>query len=328
MARWRTSRSTLARVLTALAAVWAVSCAAKDHAGGSGGAGHGGDSQAGTAPMSPANAGTAGAPVAAPAGGGGAAGGSAQPEAGNGGVAGATVPTGVAGASGASGAAGATWKSEFPTFTKHSIANFSAGYMTFATDIDRDGKLDVVALSTGSEGLVWFKNPSWKKYTITTGAKQLIFAAANDIDGDGDLDVVVASDFDVNDTTGGGTISWAEAPADPTQNEAWTLRKIDAIPSSHRMRWGDIDGDGRKELLVMPIFGVGSSAPTHAGAVHFTAYAVPPNPTAAPRRGRPACSTARTSRCLTTSRWSTGTVTRLPTFSRRRTAASTCSARR
>jgi len=229
--------------------------------------------------VSPADAGAAGAQVAAPTGGGGAAGSSTQPQAGSGGAAGTNGSGGVAGAAGAAGAGGATWKSSFPTFTKHAIVNFSAGYMTFVADIDRDGKPDVVALSTGSDGLVWFKNPSWKKYTITTSPKQLIFAAANDIDGDGDLDVVIASDFDVNDTTGGGTISWAEAPADPTQNEAWTVRKIDAIPSSHRMRWGDIDGDGKKELLVMPIFGVGSSAPAHAGAVHFTAYVVPANPT-------------------------------------------------
>ena len=279
MVRRRSSRSTLVPVFTALCAACAASCTAADHAGGSGGSSHGGGPQGGTALVSPADAGAAGAQVAAPTGGGGAAGSSTQPQAGSGGAAGTNGSGGVAGAAGAAGAGGATWKSSFPTFTKHAIVNFSAGYMTFVADIDRDGKPDVVALSTGSDGLVWFKNPSWKKYTITTSPKQLIFAAANDIDGDGDLDVVIASDFDVNDTTGGGTISWAEAPADPTQNEAWTVRKIDAIPSSHRMRWGDIDGDGKKELLVMPIFGVGSSAPAHAGAVHFTAYVVPANPT-------------------------------------------------
>jgi hypothetical protein len=207
------------------------------------------------------------------------------PDAGGGGIAasgsaGAAAvggTAGFAGSAGTSGAAGASWKSAFPTFTKHEIASFSNGYMTFAADMDHDGKLDVGALSTGADGLVWFKNPSWKKYTITTSAKQLIFAAPYDVDGDGDLDVAIASEFDVNNTTSGGTISWAEAPADPTQPD-WTLRKIDAIPSSHRMRWGDIDGDGKKELLVMPIFGTGSSAPSHAGAVHFTAYSIPASP--------------------------------------------------
>ena len=181
----------------------------------------------------------------------------------------------------AAGSGGAVWKSAFPTFTKHTIASFSDGYMTFTADIDRDGLPDVVALSLGADGLVWFKNPSWKRYTITTRAKNLIFAAAYDVDGDGDLDLAIASDFDTNNTTSGGTISWAEAPDDPTQSQDWTLRKIDATPCSHRMRWGDIDGDGRKELLVLPIFGQGSTAPAHTGAVQFKAYSIPKDAKAA-----------------------------------------------
>ena len=85
----------------------------------------------------------------------------------------------------------------------------------------------------------------------------------------------------MNNTTAGGTISWAEAPADPTQSQDWTLHKIDAIPTSHRLRWADLDGDGKKELIVLPIFGVGSSAPSHAGAVQLKAYTIPKDPKAA-----------------------------------------------
>jgi len=62
------------------------------------------------------------------------------------------------------------WNSTFPTFTQHTIANFNAGYALVVVDIDRDGKQDVVALSSGSAGLVWFKNPSWTKYTIRSNS--------------------------------------------------------------------------------------------------------------------------------------------------------------
>ncbi|HET7545703.1 MAG TPA: VCBS repeat-containing protein [Polyangiaceae bacterium] len=186
---------------------------------------------------------------------------------------------GSAGTNGA-GAPGAMWSSAFPTFTKHTIASFNSGYAVVAADIDRDGLQDVVALSSGSAGLVWFKNPSWTKYTITTTAKQLIFMTPYDVDGDGDVDLAFVSDFDMNDTNSGGTISWAEAPGDATKSQEWALHAIDAIPTSHRLRWADIDGDGKKELIVLPLFGKGSSGTAHAGAVQLKAYFIPADPKA------------------------------------------------
>jgi hypothetical protein len=139
----------------------------------------------------------------------------------------------------------------------------------------------VVAVSSASAGIVWFKNPSWTKYTVTTKPKQLLFAAPYDVDGDGDIDLAFISDFDMNNSTGGGTISWAENAGDPTQTQDWTLRKIDAIPTAHRVRWADLDGNGKKELVVLPLFGVGSKSPSHAGAVQLKAFTIPADPKAA-----------------------------------------------
>ena len=195
------------------------------------------------------------------------------------GSAGSTSSAGSAGLNGVAGAP-AVWSGTFPTFTRHTIANFNAGYALAVVDIDHDGMQDVVALSSGSAGLVWFKNPSWTKYTITSVAKQLIFTAPYDVNGDGHVDLALISDFDMNDTTGGGTISWAEAPSDATKNQEWSLHKIDAIPTSHRVRWADIDGDGKKELIALPLFGAGSTGTAHAGAVQLKAYFIPSDPKA------------------------------------------------
>jgi hypothetical protein len=190
-----------------------------------------------------------------------------------------TTSAGSAGTNGVAGAP-AVWNGTFPTFTKHAIASFNSGYALAIADIDHDGKRDVVALSSGSAGLVWFKNPEWTKYTITTAAKQLIFTAPYDVDGDGDIDLALISDFDMNNTNSGGTVSWAEAPSDPTKSQDWALHKIDAIPTSHRLRWADIDGDGKKELIDLPLFGKGSTGTAHAGAVQLKAYFIPADPKA------------------------------------------------
>ena len=181
---------------------------------------------------------------------------------------------------GCSGAGQGEWEETFPTFTKHTIAELDGGSYAVAFDVDRDGLEDIVAFPGGTEGdLMWFKNPTWEKFNITTQTERLINMAPYDVDGDGDLDIATASEFALNDSNNGGLVQWIEAPDDPTTNQEWALHYIDAVPTSHRMRWGDIDGDGRKELLVLPIIGVGVTGPEYIGASTFRAYRIPGDPT-------------------------------------------------
>jgi len=277
-----------------LSTALAIGCSsgAKPGGGGTASGGSGGTTSPGSGGST---SGTGGAPTTGGAGvpstGGAGGGGGAAGVAGGGGLSsggsssgGSSGRGGGAGGGGASGiggqagAAGAGWSSAFPTFTKHTIATFSSGYSMCIADIDHDGLLDVVALSSSSAGLVWFKNPSWTKYTITTKAASLIHMSPHDVDGDGHLDLAFISDFEMNNTAAGGTISWAEGPADPTVTQDWALHAVGAIPTSHRVRWADIDGNGKKELLALPIFGLGSTAPAHAGAVQLTAFTIPADP--------------------------------------------------
>ena len=176
----------------------------------------------------------------------------------------------------------AVWQEAFPTFTKHTIAELDGGSYAVAFDVDRDGMQDIVAFPGGTEGdLMWFKNPTWEKFNITTETERLINMAPYDVDGDGDMDIAIASEFALNDSNNGGLIHWLESPDDPTTNQEWALHSIDAVPASHRMRWGDIDGDGRKELLVLPIIGIGVTGPEYIGASTFRAYRIPGDPTGA-----------------------------------------------
>ena len=80
------------------------------------------------------------------------------------------------------------WQEAFPSFTKHQITDSNAGSYATAFDVDGDGLRDVVAISSGPAVLVWFKNPTWERFHITTGTERVIHTAPNDIDGDGDMD--------------------------------------------------------------------------------------------------------------------------------------------
>ena len=170
----------------------------------------------------------------------------------------------------------AVWQAAFPTFTRHQVAEFDGGSYAVAFDVDGDGMRDVVAFSTGQ--LVWFKNPTWERFNITTETERFINMAPYDVDGDGDLDLGVASEFALGDSNNGGLIHWVESPDDPTTNQEWALHYIDAVPTSHRVRWGDIDGDGRKELLNLPIVGIGASAPEYVGPSQLKASWIPDDP--------------------------------------------------
>ncbi|MCC6487057.1 MAG: VCBS repeat-containing protein [Candidatus Hydrogenedentes bacterium] len=164
----------------------------------------------------------------------------------------------------------------FPALQKHTIdTTFENGYQVSVADVDPDGQLDILALSTTPSRLVWYRNPSWEHYTISTITERNIDLAPYDVDGDGDQDLAVASAFDLADSSKGGLVQWLECPADPVHDQEWNVHPIDAVPTSHRVRWADIDGDGRKELLNLPIIGVGAVAPEYAEGVQFKAYFVP-----------------------------------------------------
>ena len=85
---------------------------------------------------------------------------------------------------GCSGVEQAVWQEAFPTFTKHTIAELDGGSYAVAVDVDGDGMQDVVAFPGGRAELMWFKNPTWEKFNITTGTERFINMAPYDVDGD------------------------------------------------------------------------------------------------------------------------------------------------
>jgi hypothetical protein len=164
-------------------------------------------------------------------------------------------------------------------FQKHELARFPQGYQAIAADINADGKLDVVAVSTDASLANWYENPTWKEHPISK-ADRGVDLAARDIDGDGRPEIALVAGFYFGDSARGGQIFWLDQPA---QGDApWQENLVATDPVTHRVAWGDVDGDKRPELIHAPIFGPGSKANVDTKPVHFEAFRLPENPKSGP----------------------------------------------
>lgn len=137
-------------------------------------------------------------------------------------------------------------------FAEHTVATgLTGGYQVVATDMNHDGKIDLVALASGMTELVWFENPGWQRHVIAGNLSGMINLAAWDIDGDGIPEIVLASGFSMDARNSVGIVSLLRHNGDPRQ--PWTVREIDRLPTSHRLRWADIDGSGNKVVINQPL---------------------------------------------------------------------------
>jgi hypothetical protein len=157
----------------------------------------------------------------------------------------------------------------------------SVGYATQILDMNDDGKPDILVVDT--KRVIWFENPTWQMHTILEGrtlADNVSIAPA-DIDGDGKVDFALAADWRPSDTRASGSLQWIRRGKSP--DEMWSVHRIGAEPTAHRIRFADLDGDGRGELVVVPLFGRGTTGPKFAEApLRILAYKIPPDPVAGP----------------------------------------------
>jgi hypothetical protein len=171
----------------------------------------------------------------------------------------------------ASGARPASGDPGEPAFTAHTVATgLAGGYQVVVSDLNRDGRSDVIALASDLTELRWYENPGWEPHVLVTGIRDPISAAAFDVDGDGIPEIALAHGFSNVYAESAGIVSILAHDGDPER--PWSMREIDRLPTSHRLRFAAIDGTGRKVLVNSALIGPHAVAPDYRDHVPVVMY--------------------------------------------------------
>lgn len=156
-------------------------------------------------------------------------------------------------------------------FAAHTIGiGLTGGYQVVVADLNRDRRPDIIAVATGLTELRWYENPTWSPHVLVTGIHRPINAAAHDVDGDGVPEIALAHEFANVHAQSPGIVSILRHRGDPAR--PWSIKEIDRVPTSHRLRFVDIEGDGTRVLVNAPLIGARAVAPEYRDHVSILMY--------------------------------------------------------
>jgi hypothetical protein len=163
----------------------------------------------------------------------------------------------------------------FSAFSEDSFPKFKAQtidpnigkvcYAVTLADVDGDSNQDIVAVSENR--VLWYHNPTWKPHVIIQDETppDNVCIAALDIDRDGNVDFALGAGW-----TKIGTIHWLHRGA--SLDDPWQMRSVGEEQGLHRMRWADVLGTGRLQLVISPLNA------TVGDGVRLTAFEIPEDP--------------------------------------------------
>lgn len=137
-------------------------------------------------------------------------------------------------------------------------SDLTVGYAVHLCDLNHDGRTDIIVLD--SKRILAFPAPDFKPFEIARdfAKPDLVCITSLDVNGDGRLDLVVGADWKPFNTASGGTIQWLRQPM--RWGESWKVFPITEEPTIHRIRAADLDGDGKDEVIAVPLMGRDASA--------------------------------------------------------------------
>lgn len=172
---------------------------------------------------------------------------------------------------------GPDWKKIHDIYPEERVFDGTKGYsnsmLNFTTDVDQDGWIDYIRVDFPGEHIWWYQNPGsrgghWKQHIITEAASNESPAFV-DIDGDGRKDIL-CGDPRTNEMV------WFRCPSEKGDT-TWTRYAISDKGAmgtdrfSHGLGFGDINGDGRKDVLIKQGWWEAPADPTQAGWVFHPA---------------------------------------------------------
>lgn len=163
----------------------------------------------------------------------------------------------------------ATLAAEFPQFDAHTL-DPDVGKVCYAVtlaDVDGDGKQDIVAVTENR--VLWYQAPDWKRRVIIEDQTERdnVCIAPFDIDQDGQIDFALGAGWLGKHI---GQICWLSRGA--SLDNKWHVHVIGHESWTHRMRWANVAGEKRPQLVVSPL------NKTRGEGVRLLAFSIPANP--------------------------------------------------
>jgi hypothetical protein len=153
-------------------------------------------------------------------------------------------------------------------------------YAVTTADVNADSRPDVVAAT--EDAVLWYENPKWAQHEVIRGRTERdnVCIQAEDIDRDGQVDFALGAAWRPTDTQGGGTLQWLGRD----REGRWDVHPLTSEPTVHRIRFGDVLGTGRPQLVVAPLQGRGTKPPRwdQGSGVRILVLSVPDDPVGSP----------------------------------------------